>query len=42
MHEVASQLSGAILNAEYNKLAGEDHMPNPKVMLQILSNILNQ
>ncbi|UVI28429.1 alpha/beta fold hydrolase [Paenibacillus spongiae] len=40
MHEVANQLSQAIPNAAYRKLAGEDHMPNAEVVLQILSSFL--
>lgn len=38
IHEVANQMSSAIPNANNMKLAGQDHMPNPEVLLPILSN----
>jgi pimeloyl-ACP methyl ester carboxylesterase len=42
IHEVANQLSDAIPNAKYSKLAGQDHMPNPEVLLPVLSSFLKQ
>lgn len=40
IHQVANQLNGAIPNAEYSMLAGQDHMPNPKVLMSVLSSFL--
>ncbi|GKU79412.1 alpha/beta fold hydrolase [Paenibacillus sp. L3-i20] len=40
IHEVADQISNAIPHAEYIKLKGEDHMPNPEVVLQVLTRFL--
>lgn len=42
MHEVANRLSGAIPNGKYSLLAGQDHMPNPEVLLPLLSSFLKQ
>jgi len=42
IHQVANQLNGAIPNAEYSMLAGQDHMPKPKVLLSALSSFLKQ
>lgn len=41
IHEVASQLSEAIPNAECSQLAGQDHMPNPDILLPVLAGFLN-
>lgn len=40
MHEVASKLSEVMPNATYSQLAGQDHMPNPEVLLPLLSGFL--
>lgn len=40
MDEVANQLIKAIPNTKYTKLAGQDHMPNPEVVLTMLSSFL--
>ena len=40
IHKVASQLRAAIPNAKFSKLAGQDHMPNPEVVLPMLSSFL--
>ena len=42
IQKVAHQLAEAIPNALLNALAGQDHMPNPEVVLPVLSNFLNQ
>jgi pimeloyl-ACP methyl ester carboxylesterase len=40
IHEVANQLIEAIPNVKYTKLAGQDHMANPEVVLPVLSSFL--
>lgn len=40
IHEVANQLRKAIPSAKYSMLAGQDHMPNPAVLLPVLSSFL--
>lgn len=40
MHDVAEQLTNAIPNANYIKLAGQDHMVSAKVLLPLLTNFL--
>lgn len=40
IHKVASQLNSAIPNAAYSMLAGQDHMPNPEVLIPVLSKFL--
>ncbi|MBC8162092.1 MAG: alpha/beta hydrolase [Roseiflexaceae bacterium] len=40
MHAVANQLREAIPNATYRQLADQDHMPNPEVLLPVLSSVL--
>lgn len=40
IHKVADQLSNAIPNAPTTILAGEDHMPNPDVVLPVLTDFL--
>lgn len=40
IHEVARQLSGVIANATFIKLADQDHMPDPNVVLPVLSRFL--
>ena len=42
MHEVANQLREAIPNATYKTVAGQDHIPNPEVVLPLLSSFLRQ
>lgn len=37
IHEVANQLNGVIPNSTLNILEGQDHMPDPKMVLQILA-----
>lgn len=40
IHEVAKQLDGAIPNSTLSILEGQDHMPDPKIVLQILASSL--
>lgn len=40
IREVANQLSEAMPNAGYSKIAGQDHMPNPEVLLPVLASFL--
>lgn len=40
MHEIASQLSEAMPNGRFNKLAGQDHMVDPVSLLPVLSSFL--
>lgn len=40
IHDVADQLREAIPNVEYVKLAGQDHMPDPEVLLPLLASFL--
>ncbi|UFT99531.1 alpha/beta hydrolase [Radiobacillus kanasensis] len=42
MHEVVKQLNDAIPHAEYSTLPGQDHMPDPNVVLQILTSFFKQ
>ncbi|MBH5316230.1 alpha/beta hydrolase [Paenibacillus sp. GSMTC-2017] len=42
IHIVANLLNQAIPNAKYDTLIGQDHMPNPNTVLQILSDFLNR
>ncbi|WP_414853894.1 alpha/beta fold hydrolase [Brevibacillus sp. IT-7CA2] len=40
LHDVASQLSQAIPHAQCSQLADQDHMPNPTVLLPLLTGFL--
>lgn len=42
IHDVANQLTKAIPNARFEKLAGQDHMVSAKVLLPVLSGFLKQ
>ncbi|MBM7583598.1 pimeloyl-ACP methyl ester carboxylesterase [Bacillus pakistanensis] len=42
IHEVAYQLSEGIPNSDFSMLEGQDHMPNPEVVLTIFSKFLKQ
>ncbi|MFS0920154.1 alpha/beta fold hydrolase [Brevibacillus sp. 179-C 1.1 NHS] len=40
LHDVASQLSQAIPDAQYKLLEGQDHMPDPTVLLPVITSFL--
>jgi len=40
IHAVAEQLRDAIPNVTYTKIEGEDHLPNPEVVLPLLTGFL--
>jgi hypothetical protein len=40
IHDVANQLRKASPNAKYSMLAGQDHMPDPELLLPELSSFL--
>ncbi|GAA0440272.1 MAG: alpha/beta fold hydrolase [Bacillota bacterium] len=40
IHDTANQLSKAIPNSAYFQLEGQDHMPNPEMLLPVLSRFL--
>lgn len=42
IHQTANQLIEAIPNAKYTKLAGQDHLPHPEVVLPVLLSFLKQ
>lgn len=42
IHKTANQLREAIPNARYTRLAGQDHLPNPEVVLPVLLSFLTQ
>jgi hypothetical protein len=42
LHDVASQLNQTIPEVQCTQLAGQDHMPNPHVLLPVITSFLKK